>query len=78
MKWGKQQQILINKAKQNCPDQNAINLCKEPSHVPSPSDINWDKLKQDFYSTVSKFRKHYKQSQFNTFKNKNKEHLKLY
>ena len=26
-KWAEQQQILINKAKQNCPDKNAINLC---------------------------------------------------
>ena len=57
-RWAEQQQILINETKQNCPDQNAINLCnleisdsgnlllsKGPSYVPSPKDINWYKLK---------------------------------
>ena len=61
-RWA-EQQILINEAKQNCPDQNAINLCyleisdsaksllsKGPLYVPFPKDINWYKLKQDFDS----------------------------
>ena len=87
-RWAEQQQILINEAKQNCPDQNAINLCnleisdsadlllsKGPSYVPSPKDIDWYKLKQDFDSFVNKLRKHYYQSQFITTKDKNEEHL---
>ena len=58
-RWAEQQQTLINEARQNCPDQNAINLCnlkisdsekslvsKGPSYVPSPKDINFYKLKQ--------------------------------
>ena len=52
-KWAEQQQIFITEAKQNCPNQNAINLCnleisdstrsilrKGPSYLPSPNDIN--------------------------------------
>ena len=82
-RWAEQQQILINETKQNCPDQNAINLCnleisdstksllrKGPSYVPSPKDINLHKLKQDFDTFVNKLRKHY-QSQFITTEDKN-------
>ena len=82
-RWAEQEQILINETKQNCPDQNAINLCnleisdstksllrKGPSYVPSPKDINLHKLKQDFDTFVNKLRKHY-QSQFITTEDKN-------
>ena len=82
-RWAEQQQILINETKQNCPDQNAINLCnleisdstksllrKGPSYVPSPKDINLHKLKQDFDTFVNKLRKHH-QSQFITTEDKN-------
>ena len=86
-RWAEQQQILINETKQNCPDQNAIDLCnlaisdstnsllsKGPSYVPSPKDINLHKLKQDFDTFVNKLRKHY-QNQFITTEDKNEEHL---
>ena len=44
---------------------------KGTSNVPSPKNINWYKLKQDFGSFVNKLRKHY-QSQFITKKTKMK------
>ena len=50
-------------------------LSKGPLYVPSPKDINWYKLKEDFDSFVNKLRKHYYQSQFITRKDKYEEHL---
>ena len=62
---------LIGSAKANCPDQNTINmtdfelsdackslLSKGPSFVPTPYDINWCTLKQDFDNFVNKLRFH--------------------
>ena len=67
--WNETQQKLIAEAKNSCPDQNAINLstitlddhCKSllskgPSFVPTPKDINWFNLKQDFDSFTNKLR----------------------
>ena len=67
--WKETQRKLIADAKNSCPDQNAINLstidlndhCKSllskgPSFVPTPKDINWFNLKQDFDSFTNKLR----------------------
>lgn len=65
--WKRHQQCLIQEAKSKCPEQNVINLSsleitdaskslleKGPSFVPSPVDIKWYKLKQDFDSFSNK------------------------
>ena len=48
-------------------------LSKGSAYVPSPSDINWYKLKEDFNSLVSKLRKHCNQSQFITTEDENEK-----
>ena len=58
---------MIGEAKTTSPEQNAINLSskvlspaeksllkKGPSFVPTPTDINWCNLQQDFDSFVNK------------------------
>ena len=67
--WLERNHQLVLEAKSNCPDQNAINLtnsvlsdaCKSllskgPSFVPTPYDIDWYTLKQDFDNFVNKLR----------------------
>ena len=62
---------MIEEAKTTNPEQNAINLSskasspaeksllkKDPSFVPTPTDINWCNLRQDFDSFASKLRFH--------------------
>ena len=59
----------INEIIENAPDQNAINLSnavlsedqktllkKEPSFVPTPTDINWYAVRKDFTNFVNKIR----------------------
>ena len=62
---------MIESIKATCPDQNAINLstqelsvgeksllCKGPSFVPNPTDINWQNLKRNFDNFVNKLSHH--------------------
>ena len=69
--WKEQQSLIRENAKTFAPDENAINLANEPlsnacksllakgpSFIPTPYDINWYKLKQDFDSFVNKLRYH--------------------
>ena len=59
----------IKEIEQNAPDQNAINLSnsvlseeqksllkKGPSFVPTPTDINWYEVRQDFTKFTNKIR----------------------
>ena len=67
----KRRRVAVSTAKLNVPDQNGINLfnielsevCKPllfkgPSFVPTPYDINWYMLRQDFDNFVNKLRFH--------------------
>ena len=67
--WLQRRKVIISTAKLKGPDQNAINLtnielsdaCKSllskgPSIVPTPYDINWYNLRQDFDNFVNKLR----------------------
>ena len=70
--WLEKKRQITASAKANCPNQNAINLsnkelssaCKSllakgPNFVPTPYDINWYTLKQDFDNFMNKLRFQY-------------------
>ena len=70
----KQKQIIV-RIKETTPNQNAVNLTstdlsesqklllrKQPSFVPSPSDINWYEVRRDFDKLVNQFRYRVKNS----------------
>ena len=70
--WLENKRQITISVKANCPDQNGINLSnkelssarksllsKGSNFLPTPYDINWSTLKQDFDNFVSKLRFHY-------------------
>ena len=68
-RYSSKKKQIIKEIEQNAPDQNAINLSntvlseeqksllkKDPSFVPTPTDINWYEVRKDFTKFTNKIR----------------------